>query len=213
MKIAGVGLAVALVAVAGGVWYLNRSEEEGLTEAPTEAANEQTAPAPSASAETEVQVEADVEEAVTEAEDAVTEAEEVLQDAGDAAAEALEDAVEDIEEQATALGAEASSAVESAQEGLSDALSDAVSDALPEGDTSASASVEAEAGVAADGADTAASFLTADGFNYDKVIEMIDGSDLDPLKKVAVKSAITQARDNPELLKVALEQARSALGF
>ncbi|OIQ33629.1 MAG: hypothetical protein BM562_00995 [Alphaproteobacteria bacterium MedPE-SWcel] len=204
MKIAGVGVAVALVAVAGAVWYLRQTDDTSLTEAPEEIANEETAPSQPARVETEGQVETDVEGAVSEAEEA-------LREAGDGAAAVLEDALGDIQDQATALGEDASAVVESTQE----ALSEAVSEALPEG--GAAASAEAGASVSAEGAETgsetAAAFLTPEGFNYDKVIEMIDGSALDPLKKTAVKSAITQARDNPELLKVALEQARSALGF
>ena len=55
--------------------------------------------------------------------------------------------------------------------------------------------------------------LTADGFDLDKVVELIDTSALDPLKKTMLISAVTQASENPELLQAALDQVKGALGF
>ena len=42
---------------------------------------------------------------------------------------------------------------------------------------------------------------------------MIDGSDLGAIQKTALKAAIDQAKDNPELLGTALEKAKEALGL
>ena len=53
--------------------------------------------------------------------------------------------------------------------------------------------------------------LTVDGFDLDKVSEMIDGSDLGVLQKTTLTTGLKAAQDNPELLKVALEKIRQAL--
>jgi hypothetical protein len=42
---------------------------------------------------------------------------------------------------------------------------------------------------------------------------MIDGSSLDRMKKTLLLGAIDQAKNNRDLLKAALEQARGALGL
>ena len=43
-----------------------------------------------------------------------------------------------------------------------------------------------------------ADLLTPEGFNLDKVGEMIDGSELGTFKKTALKTALDGAKDNPE---------------
>lgn len=57
------------------------------------------------------------------------------------------------------------------------------------------------------------SVLTPEGFDFDKVKDMIDGSSLDRMKKTLLLGAIDQAKNNRDLLKAALEQARGALGL
>jgi colicin import membrane protein len=58
-----------------------------------------------------------------------------------------------------------------------------------------------------------ADLLTPEGFSLDKVAEMIDGSELGALKKTALKTALSGAQDNPELLSGVLEQIKGALGM
>ena len=55
--------------------------------------------------------------------------------------------------------------------------------------------------------------LTVDGFDLDKVSEMIDGSDLGAFQKTALTSGLKAAQDNPDLLKTTLEKIREALGL
>ena len=55
--------------------------------------------------------------------------------------------------------------------------------------------------------------LTTDGFDFDKIKGLIDGSDLDGLKKTLLVGALDQAKNNPDLLKAALDQVKSALGL
>ena len=75
------------------------------------------------------------------------------------------------------------------------------------------AMAQAEADKAAEAAGGLADLLTPEGFNLDKVGEMIDGSELGTLKKTALKTALDGAKDNPELLNGVLEQIKTALGM
>ena len=52
-----------------------------------------------------------------------------------------------------------------------------------------------------------------DGFDFDRVIEAIDGSEMGTLQKTTLKTGLEQARDNPELLQGVLEQIKSAMGL
>jgi len=61
--------------------------------------------------------------------------------------------------------------------------------------------------------DAAAGLLTADGFDLDQVVELISGSSLADTQKLMLTTAVKQAKDNPELLTVALDQVKTALGL
>lgn len=58
-----------------------------------------------------------------------------------------------------------------------------------------------------------AQYLSLDGFDFDKVIEMINGSELDAVKKTMLSSALTQAKDNPAVLSGVLDQVKAAMGL
>ena len=58
-----------------------------------------------------------------------------------------------------------------------------------------------------------ATLLTVDGFDFDKVSQMIDASSLSELRKTTMKAALEQARSNPALLQGALDQIRSLMGL
>lgn len=81
----------------------------------------------------------------------------------------------------------------------------------------AEAAASDTAGAATDVTNAASSnlseLLTVDGFDYDKVIEAIDGSDLGAVQKTTLKTGLGQARDNPDMLKGILDQVRSALNL
>ena len=55
--------------------------------------------------------------------------------------------------------------------------------------------------------------LSPDGFDAEKVIEMIDGSDLSGVQKTALTAAVNGAKDNPELLEATLTRLKEALGL
>ena len=58
-----------------------------------------------------------------------------------------------------------------------------------------------------------AEVLTVDGFNFDKVSEMIDGSELGSFQKTALKTTLDKAKDNPELLETVLTKIKEAIGM
>ncbi|MEP5153347.1 MAG: hypothetical protein ABJQ89_10055, partial [Planktotalea sp.] len=90
------------------------------------------------------------------------------------------------------------------------AASDAV-EAVTE--TATDTAVDAATDAASDATGGIADLLTTDGFNLDKVSEMIDGSEIGALKKTALKTALSSAQENPELLQGVLDQIKSAMGL
>jgi colicin import membrane protein len=109
------------------------------------------------------------------------------------------------EEAAVAAKAEADAVAAAAEEAAAaEAAEPATAEAAEATETVAAATEEAAGGMA--------DLLTPEGFNLDKVGEMIDGSELGALKKTALKTALDGAKDNPELLNGVLEQIKTALG-
>ena len=68
----------------------------------------------------------------------------------------------------------------------------------------AAAEVAAETGMA--------DLLTADGFDADKVIEMISNSDLSAVQQTVLSGAVNAIKDNPALLEATLTRLKEALG-
>ena len=58
-----------------------------------------------------------------------------------------------------------------------------------------------------------ATLLTPEGFDYDSVIEAIEGSELSPVQKTVLTTTLQKAKDSPELLSAALDQVKAALGL
>jgi hypothetical protein len=84
-------------------------------------------------------------------------------------------------------------------------VTEAVTETVAEAATEAAVESVADASVA--------DLLTTDGFDLDKVTDLISGSDLDTLKKTALTEGVKAAMNNPELLQAALDQVKSALGM
>ena len=55
--------------------------------------------------------------------------------------------------------------------------------------------------------------LTQEGFDADRIIEMINASDLDAMRKSVLRSAVEQARSNPALVDATITQVKTALGM
>lgn len=55
--------------------------------------------------------------------------------------------------------------------------------------------------------------LSVEGFDLEKVTEMVDGSDLGTLQKTVLMEGLKAAQDSPELLGEILEKVRDALNL
>lgn len=62
-------------------------------------------------------------------------------------------------------------------------------------------------------APTGADLFSVAGFDFDKAVEFIKASNLNPLARNALTQSLSAARDNPELLASALAAARQQLGL
>lgn len=109
------------------------------------------------------------------------------------------------EEAAAAAKAEAEATAAAAAEAAETAATEATETATAVAEEATAATEEAAGGLA--------DLLTREGFNFDKVAEMIDGSELGMLQKTGLKTVLSSAQDNPELLSDVLAQIKSALGM
>jgi len=55
--------------------------------------------------------------------------------------------------------------------------------------------------------------LSVEGFDHDKVSALTEEAELDLLQKTMLTTGLMAAQENPELLKVALDKVREALGL
>ncbi|WP_319824153.1 hypothetical protein [Thalassovita sp.] len=170
----------------------------------------------------------EVQEAVIKKDDPITapdavESEETMKEKAEAAAAearaAAEKAAEEARAAAEAAAAkaaeEAAAAAEAAKETAGNAVEaakDAASDAMDKAADVAEQAKEAMTPAAEEGAGLTDLF-TVEGFDYDKAIEAIDASGMNDVVKMTTKSALEGARDNPDLLKEVLAQARKAMGL
>ena len=115
---------------------------------------------------------------------------------------------------ATAAAEEAAAAANAAAEEAAAAAAAAATAASEEAAATAAAE-EAAATAAAEeaAAETGmADLLTADGFDADKVIEMISNSDLSAVQQTVLSGAVNAIKDNPALLEATLTRLKEALG-
>jgi len=162
----------------------------------------------------------DGDEAMTTSGEAV-EKPSLLEGASDAVGEAAEnaagsvaDAVEGAADTATEAAGAAAEAAGNAAEGATEAAgaaTDAATDTATEAAASDAAATATE--TATDTAMSAGDLLNPENFDAGKVSEMIDGSNLDPLKKTMLKKAVEAAGDNPEMVSKVIDQIKSALGM
>ncbi|MDP5367035.1 MAG: translation initiation factor 3, partial [Paracoccaceae bacterium] len=136
-----------------------------------------------------------------------------------AAQQATEAARDIAEEAATALNRavqEATTAADTAAGALAEAAREALDSATGAGAASPEASGQALAAIAASAGMTEAdveAVLSVEGFDHDRAAAVIAASDLGDLRKTLLTTALAQAQGNPELLQLALDQTRGALGL
>lgn len=153
-------------------------------------------------------------------EETAAETAEQTAEAGPDAAQQATEAARDIAEQAaTALNRavqEATTAADTAAGALAEAAREALDSATGAGAASPEASGQALAAIAASAGMTEAdveAVLSVEGFDHDRAAAVIAASDLGDLRKTLLTTALAQAQGNPELLQLALDQTRGALGL
>ena len=120
------------------------------------------------------------------------------QEAAGIAAEEAADATAAAEEAAASAAAEEAAATAAAEEAAATAAAEEAAA------TAATEEAAAETGMA--------DLLTADGFDADKVIEMISNSDLSAVQQTVLSGAVNAIKDNPALLEATLTRLKEALG-
>ena len=164
------------------------------------------------------------DEAVEEVTGATVNAPEALDSASEAVGAAVETAPVPNQENVDTATEAATGVVEAAPEAVDQAtdaapaVTEGVVDTATEAATgAANTATQAVGEIAADVtepvAETAPDALSVEGFDMGKANEMIDGSDIGPLKKTMLKGALKKAQDNPEMLKTTLDQIKGALGL
>ena len=128
-------------------------------------------------------------------------------DAVDATEGAVDGAV-DAASDATASSAEAATteAATDTAAAADETATDAVAGTAEAVTDTAAATAEAASGGMAD-------LLSVDGFDLDKVSEMIDGSEIGAFQKIALKTALEKAKDNPEVLQTVFDKIKEAAGL
>ena len=157
-------------------------------EAATDMADEATAAAEEAAAAAVAEVEAAAATAAAEA-----------AAAGAAAAEAAA---------AEAAAAEAAAAEAAAAEA---AAAEAAAAEVAAAEAAAADAAAAEAAAAAP--EGMAALLTPEGFDADKVAEMINGSELSAVQKTVLTGAVSAVKENPALLEATLARIKEAMGM
>ncbi|MEJ6745501.1 MAG: hypothetical protein QNK98_01825 [Yoonia sp.] len=105
---------------------------------------------------------------------------------------------------ATAAAEEAAAAANAAAEEAAAAAAAAATAAAEVVAAAAAEEAAAETGMA--------DLLTADGFDADKMIEMISNSDLSAVQQTVLSGAVNAIKDNPALLEATLTRLKEALG-
>ena len=152
-----------------------------------------------------------VEAARETAASAVTDATDAANDAATAASDAAEDAAEGAVETATDAATAVSDAVDQATSAAQDAVT-SVTEGAEDALAAVNEAVTPDAGDAAvANADIDTELFTTDGFDYDRVVELIEGSSLRETQKENLSAALTEARDNPVVLETVLDQIKQAM--
>ena len=234
---------LAAIGIGGFVWYQNKSEVpvvdveipatdavetpsllEGAADAvgdvtesvaeTVESVVEETADAVEGAADTAAEAMSDVAE---EAAEVATEAADAVSDVASDAVEAVEGAADSAMEAAGDVATGAETAVDEAMETATETATESAAEATEATSEAVSEAVEETTSEAAAEVATpemsAEELLTADGFNAEKIVELIDGSDLGIAQKTVLRSAVEKASDNPELAESVIAQVKQALGL
>jgi len=152
--------------------------------------------------------------AATAASDAADTAAEAATDMADEATAAAEEAaaaaVAEVEAAAATAAAAAGAAAAEAAAAEAAAAEAAAAEAAA-ADAAAADAAAAEAAAAAP--EGMAALLTPEGFDADKVAEMINGSELSAVQKTVLTGAVSAVKENPALLEATLARIKEAMGM
>ena len=126
----------------------------------------------------------------------------------DGAATAASDAADTAAEAATDMADEATAA---AEEAAAAAVAEVEAAATAAAEAAAAEAAAAEAAAAAP--EGMAALLTPEGFDADKVAEMINGSELSAVQKTVLTGAVSAVKENPALLEATLARIKEAMGM
>ena len=160
--------------------------------------------------------------AATAASDAADTAAEAATDMADEATAAAEEAaaaaVAEVEAAAATAAAEAAAAGAAAAEAAAAeaaaaeaAAAEAAAAEVAAAEAAAADAAAAEAAAAAP--EGMAALLTPEGFDADKVAEMINGSELSAVQKTVLTGAVSAVKENPALLEATLARIKEAMGM
>ena len=116
-------------------------------------------------------------------------------------------------EAAAAEAAAAETAAAEAAAAAAAAAEAAAAEAAAAVEAAASEAATALGSAATDAQDALATLFSVDGFDYDAAIAALGAAEIPALARTAVTTALGAARNNPDLLPAALEQARNLLGI
>ena len=141
---------------------------------------------------------------------------EMADGAATAAADTAAEAATDMADEATAAAEEAAAAavdeVEAAAAAATEAATAAAEvEAVATDVTDEATAAAAEAAAAAP--EGMAALLTPEGFDADKVAEMINGSELSAVQKTVLTGAVSAVKENPALLEATLARIKEAMGM
>ena len=155
--------------------------------------------------------------AATAASDAADTAAEAATDMADEATAAAEEAaaaaVAEVEAAAATAAAEAAAAEAAAAEAAAAEAAAAEAAAAEVAAAEAAAADAAAAEAAAAAPEGMAALLTPEGFDADKVAEMINGSELSAVQKTVLTGAVSAVKENPALLEATLARIKEAMGM
>ena len=155
--------------------------------------------------------------AATAASDAADTAAEAATDMADEATAAAEEAaaaaVAEVEAAAATAAAEAAAAGAAAAEAAAAEAAAAEAAAAEVAAAEAAAADAAAAEAAAAAPEGMAALLTPEGFDADKVAEMINGSELSAVQKTVLTGAVSAVKENPALLEATLARIKEAMGM
>ncbi|MDO7622184.1 MAG: hypothetical protein MUQ18_00805, partial [Loktanella sp.] len=114
---------------------------------------------------------------------------------------------------AEAAAAEAAAAEAAAAEAAAAEAAAAEAAAAEVAAAEAAAADAAAAEAAAAAPEGMAALLTPEGFDADKVAEMINGSELSAVQKTVLTGAVSAVKENPALLEATLARIKEAMGM